>query len=194
MIQFWEVILTIKLGFAVEDHFLVERTIHLMIIYHLKLDYSTNQYNQQYFNKQSILNYGIVYDSNDWMYLHAGYGSSNDINFGVSIKSDLTNQVYEKKRIQQTTPKSESKGWIDNVVLKVKNSINWDISSIIDKKNTLIFVVDNNIKKNSFETKLALTSEIINLEIPKKYSSFEINFLNFEIENKVFVIDRKNLL
>ena len=27
----------------------------------LKLDYSTNQYNDQYFNKQSILNYGIVY-------------------------------------------------------------------------------------------------------------------------------------
>ena len=42
------------------------------------------------------------------MYLHAGYGSSNDINFGVSIKSDLTNQVYKKKRIQQTAPKSES--------------------------------------------------------------------------------------
>ena len=59
--------------------------------------------------------------------------------------------------------------------IKSKNSINWDISSIIDKKNTLIFVVDNNIKK-FFETKLALTSEIINLEIPKKYSSFEINF------------------
>ena len=158
----------------------------------LKFDYSTNQYNDQYFNKQSILNYGIVYTAYDWMYLHAGYGSSEDINFGVSIKSDLTNQVYEKKRIQQTTPKTESKGWIDSVVLKVKNSINWDISSIIDKKNTLIFVVDNNIKKNSFETKLALTSEIINLEIPKKYSSFEINFLNFEIENKVFLIDRKN--
>ena len=63
----------------------------------LKLDYSTNQYNDQYFNKQSILNYGIVYTANDWMYLHAGYGSSEDINFGVSIKSDLTNQVYEKK-------------------------------------------------------------------------------------------------
>ena len=157
----------------------------------LKIDYSSNQYNQQYFNKQSILNYGIVYDSNDWMYLHAGYGSSNDINFGVSIKSDLTNQVYKKKRIQQSKTNNESSGWINNVVSKVKSSINWEISSIIDRKNTLIFVISNKIKQNSFETKLALTSEIINLEIPKKYSSFEINFLNLEIENKFFVIDRK---
>ena len=121
-----------------------------------KLDYSSNQYNEQYFNKQSILNYGIVYTAYDWMHLHAGYGSSNDLNFGVSIKSDLTNQVYKKKGSSKAVPKSESNGWIDNVVLKVKNSINWDISSIIDKKNTLIFVIDNNIKKNSFETKLAL--------------------------------------
>ena len=56
----------------------------------------------------------------------------------------------------------------------------------------MIFVIDNNIKKNSFDTKLALTSEIINLDIPKKYSTFEINFLNLEIQNKVFVVDRKN--
>ena len=158
----------------------------------LKLDYSTNQYNDQYFDKQSIFNYGIVYASNDWIYLHLGSGSSNDINFGVSIKSDLTKQVYEEKRIQEATYYDESSGWINNVVSKVKNTINWEISSIIDKDNTLIFVINNNIKKNSFETKLALTSEIINLEIPKKYSSFEINFLNLEIENKVFVIDRNN--
>ena len=39
-----------------------------------------------------------------------------------------------RKKDSANYSKSESKGWIDNVVLKVKNSINWDISSIIDKK------------------------------------------------------------
>ena len=100
MIQFWEVILIIKLGFAVEGLF-GGANYSFNHNLSLKLDYSSNQYNHQYFNKQSILNYGIVYDSNDWMYLHAGYGSSNDINFGISIKSDLTNQVYKKREFSK---------------------------------------------------------------------------------------------
>lgn len=156
----------------------------------LKLDYSSNQYNEEYFKKQSILNYGLVYQPYNWFYLNAGYGSNENLNFGVSIKSNLKSQVYEQKKIDHNSGK-KSDGWINNLVLKIKNSTNWEVDSIIDKNDSLVIIIGNRIKSNSFKTKLTLISEIINLEIPKKYFSFEINFLSLELKNTTFVINRK---